>query len=209
MKNYLKKKRFYIFLICLISFLILAILILKNGVLDIDTKFYDFIKNTFISEKFTPYIKILTNLGGPVVLLIVSIIIMFFIKNKRINIAIIVNLISVFLLNQLLKIIIQRSRPNSINWLVIESGYSFPSGHAMVSMGYYGFLIYLVYTRINKKYKWIIISLISLIILFIGISRIYLGVHFLSDILGGFLGAIMYLIVFVFCYNKYINSTKS
>ncbi len=70
-------------------------------------------------------------------------------------------------------------------------------------MAYYGFLIYLVYTNFkNKKYKWLLISLLAIIILFIGTSRIYLGVHYLSDVLGGFLFAIVYLIIYIYFYNK-------
>ena len=209
MKKYLKKKRFYIVLFCIIAFLVITIFILKNGVLGIDNKSYEFIKNNLISDNLTPYIKFFTNLGGALVLIGISIIIMFVIKNKKISMAILINLISVFLLNQLMKIIFQRERPDRLQWLVNEFGYSFPSGHAMVSMAYYGFLIYLVYTHINKKYKWILISILSLIIILVGISRIYLGVHYLSDILAGFLVSMAYLIIFIFCYNKFVNSTKS
>lgn len=208
MRNYLKKKRFYIFLICLVCFLTLIIFILKKGVLDIDNKSYELIKDYLICDNLTPYVKLFTNLGGALVLVFISFVMMFFLKDKRVIIAIFVNLLTVFILNQLIKIIVHRLRPNSIEWLVTEAGYSFPSGHAMVSMGYFGFLIYLAYTRINKKYKWIIISLLSIVILLIGISRVYLGVHYLSDILGGFLGAIIYLIIFVECFNKYVNSNN-
>ena len=209
MRKYLKKKRFYIILFCLIGFLAITIFVLKKGILNIDNKSYEFINNNIINDNLTPIVKIFTNLGGALVLIGMSLIIMFIIKDKKISMAILINLISVFLLNQLMKLIFQRSRPDRLHWLINEIGYSFPSGHAMISMAYYGFLIYLVYTHINKKYKWILIILLSVIIILVGLSRIYLGVHYLSDILAGFLVSIAYLIIFVFCYNKYINSTKS
>ena len=208
MKRYLKKKRFYIILVSLIILLILTILVLKKGVLNIDSNSYNFIKNNFINDSLTPYIKIFTNLGGALILIIMSILIMFFIKDKKVSIAIIVNLVIVFLLNQGLKLIFQRARPDNVNWLVDEIGYSFPSGHAMVSMAFYGFLIYLTYKLINKKYKWFLIVLLSIIIIFVGISRIYLGVHYLSDILAGFLISLVYLIIFVSLYNRVINSKR-
>ena len=67
----------------------------------------------------------------------------------------------------------------------------------MVSMAFYGFLIYLIYKNVKNKYlKWISITILSLLITLIGISRIYLGVHYTSDVLGGFLISISYLIVF-------------
>ena len=89
-------------------------------------------------------------------------------------------------------------RPRPIEFRIIdENGYSFPSGHSMVSAAFYGFLIYLIYKNIKNKYlKWGLITILSLLIIFIGISRIYLGVHYTSDVLAGFLISISYLIIF-------------
>lgn len=206
MKKVLKKKRFYLLLLCLFLFLLIAILILKNGVLNIDTNSYDFFKKNLINESLTPYIKLFTNLGGALLLVLFTLIITFFIKNKKISLAIILNLIIIFLINEGLKIIFGRVRPDTINWLVNERGYSFPSGHSAVSMAYYGFLIYLVYTNFkNNKCKWLLIFILSFIILFIGFSRIYLGVHYLSDVLGGFIFSIFYLVIFIYFYNKFVE----
>lgn len=206
MKKYLKKKRFYFLLCSLIIFLLLMILVLKNGVLNIDVNFYEFMKDNIIKDNYTQYVKILTNLGGSLVLILFSFILIFFVHNKKIVIAIIFNLIMAFLLNELLKIIFRRPRPDSILWLENVQGYSFPSGHSMVSMAYYGFLIYLFYIS-NYKYRWLLISLLVVIILLIGLSRVYLGVHYLSDVLSGFVVSIIYLVCFITVYEKYINST--
>lgn len=206
MKKILKKKRFYILLVCLSLFLLITILVLKNGVLDIDKNSYDYIKNNLINDSLTPYIIFFTNLGGAMVLVGVSLMIAAIIQNKKISIAIIANLLLAVILNFISKIIFQRERPSVSNWLVNEMGYSFPSGHSAVSMAFYGFLIYLVYTKFkNSTYKWLIISLLAIIILFVGVSRIYLGVHYLSDVLGGFLFSIIYLIIFVYFYNKVVK----
>ena len=68
----------------------------------------------------------------------------------------------------------------------------------MISMAFYGFLIYLIYKNIKNKYlKTTLIIILSLLIIAIGISRIYLGVHYLSDVIGGFLISIFYLIVYI------------
>ena len=82
MKEYLKEKRLYIILICLFFFLLLAILVLKNGVLDIDRNSYVFIKENLINDNLTTIIKLFTYLGGAVILIIISLMIALFVKDN-------------------------------------------------------------------------------------------------------------------------------
>ena len=110
---------------------------------------------------------------------------------------IMLNLTIVYLLNVLIKIVIARPRPDMLR-LVYETGYSFPSGHAMVATGFYGFLIYITNKKIqNKNARRLITLLLVLLIVLIGISRIYLGVHYATDIIGAFIIGIIYLIIFI------------
>lgn len=75
----------------------------------------------------------------------------------------------------------------------------------MVSLSFYGLLIYFIYKYFkNKKLKIFLITLLSLIIVLIGISRVYLGVHFVSDVISGFLLSLSYLIIFIKVINKFI-----
>ena len=75
----------------------------------------------------------------------------------------------------------------------------------MISMAFYGYIIYLIYKYVKNKYiKWISIVLLSILICSIGISRIYLGVHYTSDVLGGFLISLSYLIVYTLIVNRYL-----
>ena len=89
-----------------------------------------------------------------------------------------------------------RGRPLDIN-LIEETGYSFPSGHTLTAMAFYGFIIYLIYvSKICKRSKIIFITLLSLLILVVGVSRVYLGVHYFTDILGGFTFSLSFLIIY-------------
>ena len=75
----------------------------------------------------------------------------------------------------------------------------------MISMAFYGFLIYLSIKYLkNKKLKIILLTLLSVLIIFIGISRIYLGVHYTSDVLAGFMISLCYLIIYTSLVKKYI-----
>ncbi len=99
------------------------------------------------------------------------------------------------LLNLLLKSFFERERPN-VNRMIEADGFSFPSGHSMGSMTYYGFLIYLILRSKRKplsKTGWGI--LFCLVILLIGTSRIYLGVHYPSDVLAGYLAGGVWLVL--------------
>lgn len=98
--------------------------------------------------------------------------------------------------NMALKRFIDRARPG-IEHLVSVETLSYPSGHAMSAMAFFGFLIYLISKlRINKVIKYTLMVLFAFLILSIGISRIYLGVHFPSDIAGGFIAGFIWV---VFC----------
>lgn len=192
-----KNLKWFIVFICLI--LVIGILedVLEDEILKLDIYGYDLVSKFLISDFVTPIAKNITHLGGAIFLITLSLILLLIIKNKKIGILIWLNLGISVLLNQALKFIIQRPRPTEFR-IINESGYSFPSGHSMISAAFYGFLIYLIYKNVKNKYlKWSLITLLSLVILTIGISRIYLGVHYTSDVIAGFLISISYLIIFI------------
>ena len=124
------------------------------------------------------------------------------IKNKKIGTSICLNLVLITLLNLLLKNIIERPRPVGYR-IIDETGYSFPSGHSMVSMAFYGLIIYFIWKNVkNKKIRNLFCVLLGMLIILIGISRIYLGVHYASDVIGGFVISITYLILFTTIYKN-------
>ena len=184
-------------IVCLIGFLILAENIFEKEMELLDNSGYHLVSHYLILESFTPIAIFITNLGGTFFSIALTVILFIVIKNKKVPLTIFINLCCAIILNILLKNIVQRPRPIGFR-LIEETGYSFPSGHSMVSMAFYGYLIYLIYKNVKNKYwKWLGIIGLSILIIAIGVSRIYLGVHYTSDVIAGFLVSIAYLIVFI------------
>jgi undecaprenyl-diphosphatase len=99
------------------------------------------------------------------------------------------------LLNVFLKNYFQRARPDESLWLGSASGFSFPSGHSMGAMLFFGGLAYVLYFTFERKLleRFAAVAACVLAILVIGASRIYLNVHYLSDVVAGFLGGLFWI----------------
>ncbi|WP_179376789.1 phosphatase PAP2 family protein [Winogradskyella wichelsiae] len=175
-----------------------------NALAEFDTIITDYIL-TYRAPSLTQYFIYITNIGDVFGYLIVFILsnlafLMIF-KNWKYVIQLSVVLVLALSSNLILKRIINRSRPELEHLVTVET-LSYPSGHAMTAMAFYGFLIYLFYTfRINPILKIGIIILLTFLILSIGISRIYLGVHFPSDIVGGFIAGFIWVILCALIFN--------
>lgn len=196
----MKKFRIIIVCLCLLLFSVILFSVCKYGVLDIDNNVYNFISKNIMNDTLSSILKVVTHLGGVAFIVLLGVLCFMFCKKNRWFITF--DLVGCTVINQTIKHIVRRPRPNVLR-LVEESGYSFPSGHSMISVAFYGLVIYFVYKNINNKYlKWALISLLSLLILTIGFSRIYVGVHYFTDVVGGFFLALAYLIVYIYIYNK-------
>lgn len=100
-------------------------------------------------------------------------------------------------IDQLLKVLVRRPRPQGYR-LVEAPGLSFPSGHSMAAMAFYGYGIWLVQGGAGGLSSNVFaVMALACVILAVGVSRIYLGVHYASDVLGGFCLALAWLILFV------------
>lgn len=191
-----KNIKWVIVLICISIFVYLMQAVWGSRVLPIDTSGYGFMSKHFISNSLTPVMRLITQFGGTILMIVWALASLVLIKNKRIAISVVSNLVLIALLNNILKLIVRRARPTGFR-LIAETGYSFPSGHSMVSMAFYGYLTYLIYKNVrNKKLRWTLITCFSLLILIIGMSRIYLGVHYTSDVFAGFLFSLGYLVIY-------------
>ncbi len=168
----------------------------------------DLIVNNFVSNDLQePFLlnlmKVMSFFASSGFLIVISILMLIFMRNKY-SVYLVYNLVAAVMLNTIFKLIIQRDRPT--NMLVTEQGYSFPSGHAMVATIFYGIIIYFIYSsKLNRIYKIIYITILSILILLISFSRIYLSVHYLSDVYVGILIGVIYVSIFVGIKNKNIK----
>ncbi len=103
------------------------------------------------------------------------------------------------LLNLILKNVFLRPRPDFPGAYLQDTGFSFPSGHAMISIVFYGAVAYLLFIALKSwRYKVLSVLVMVIIAAMVGFSRLYLGVHYLSDILGGWSAGGLWLVVCVF-----------
>lgn len=189
----MKKKKLIVVLILSFLFIVNSFLVVFDKTVLFDNKVYSFLKS-FECVFLDNYFIFITKFGNPLLAILLVAFFVVFIRNKHSLMILIVSIFS-FISNTFFKYLFQRERPSVVK-MIEQGGYSYPSGHAMISVAIYGYLLYVVLRRVRDKYLRIILSsLLILLILSIGISRIYLGVHYASDILGGFLLAIVELIL--------------
>lgn len=174
-----------ILVILLTLFIINTILVLTKQTVKLDDIIYKVIIG-FRNNSLDNYFKIITKFGNTETIIILLIIMMIVLPKKQKK-QLLCSTIGATLINYLVKNIIRRKRPNHLR-LIKQGGYSYPSGHAMISIAVYGYLLYqVIYNIKNRKIKYPLILVLLIIIVSIGISRIYLGVHYPSDIIGGYL----------------------
>ena len=168
----------------------------SGEIMRLDTLAYQVFVETLRSDALTPFMEAFTSLASVVVLAVMTAVIAALAPGKAPGWCVAVNLVCVVVLNTVLKVIVQRPRPAGFR-LISESGYSFPSGHSMVAMAFFGLLIWMVWRyhrRDVMRVVWCVCF--GLVIAMVGISRIYLGVHYASDVLAGFCVSLIWLIFY-------------
>ena len=200
MKGNMDKK--YILLIFLIIFFIIdTIFVVTGNTVGFDMAIYNAVRS-INNSFFDIYFKFTTSFCDPIVIILLLVVLFINLPKKYpINCCLLVG--SGWVTNFIIKNIIRRDRPNVLR-LVKESGYSYPSAHAMTSVILYGYLIYLINKKIsNKKLRISLEILLGVLIFSICISRIYVGVHFASDILGGMVLGLAVIILMISLNKKY------
>ena len=206
----MKNKKYYIPFTLLVLFIINSILVINNKYVSIDDSVHNFIIR-FASEMTTKFMKIFTFLGSTpfiTLLCVLVFVILLYKKQKEYAYKCAGILVISTLINNIVKVIVRRPRPEYIT--VVENTFSYPSGHTMASVTLYGFLIYFILkSKISKTYKIVFSIVLGIIPVLVGISRIYLGAHYFSDVFGGVLLSIMLLSSIDIIYDKTLNRKKS
>jgi membrane-associated phospholipid phosphatase len=146
----------------------------------------------------TEIMRFITTLGSALILIIIAALAfgyLWIINHKKWDAyLLVIALAGASFMNWILKLGFHRSRPAAPS-LALVAGYSFPSGHAMTSLVFYGMLAYLIWLNFRRGILvYLTVSLLILLILAIGTSRIYLGVHYPSDVLAGYAAGGFWLI---------------
>lgn len=191
-----QSRRAMLVLVAVLVFTWLLFEIKTDDIMRMDAAAHSLVVMHIRAAWLTPIMQSISDLAHPVVLVVMLLVIEVFAPGRRPGLCAAVNLVLATLLNLLLKTLIQRPRPEGYR-LVAESGFSFPSGHSMVAMAFYGLLIWIVW-RYEKDSLVRRLGVIGfgLVIVLVGLSRIYLGVHYASDVLAGFCASIAWLGVY-------------
>ena len=184
-KKILKENYLYLIIIILliITFLIIKNTNIYNKIVDIDYTVIEFIGN-HVDKRLTAVFNSLTNFGDWYIPTIIIVCILLFIKNKWYFTLITGSYTISGLVVLISKLLVRRPRP-LVALIDIPKSYSFPSGHTLTSILFYMVLWYLLTKNTNRFNKAVFFSLFILLAILVGFSRIYLGVHFFSDVIGG------------------------
>lgn len=199
----MRKFKWGILLLCLAAFVVLAVFLEAMGPADI------FVYRQLIrleSTAATFIFHCITSMASPLVLLVICFALVWKGGHPELRVPLMLNLVLSVTLNLALKSFFERTRPMDALILAQESGYSFPSGHTMAATCFYGFIVLLLLRqRPLQLWQRLLAAALSAMVLLVGISRIYLGVHYFSDVLAGFLVSIAYLIAYSSLVNAYLR----
>ena len=200
-----------VFVLCLWGLFIVADMIFEDKNFSFDERVFTLIK-PWVSPLHTSIMQVITFIGSQNFLLPANLILIgfyLFFKNNRsmaykIATISITSVVAMFLM----KFFLQRERP-LVPLIAKVHGYSFPSGHTFTSVTFYGIIAYIIYKNVKSKIlKWVLIGACIILIFFVGFSRVYLRLHYASDVIAAFcLGLIWLLLAKWFLVKTEENTT--
>ncbi len=207
MKRIMKFIRENIFILVSIIIFILFCVYSKNHfsyqIMRIDEKVQTFFIEKMINPSNNELMKNVTLLGSTFGIIGVFLFSLIIFRNRIKSILLTLNLGFIGILTFILKNSFKRIRPVS-SIITNPTSFSFPSGHTLFAVGFYGLIIYFIWqTHAPKFTKYLLTFIISMVIIFIGISRIYLNVHYFSDVIGGAVLGILSVILFINIYRNW------
>ena len=187
-----------VFILCLWGLFIVADMIFEEKDFSFDEKVFVAIK-PWISPLNTSIIQVITFIGSQNFLLPANLLLiayyLFFKRNKTRAYKIATISITSVAVMFLMKFFLQRERP-LVPLIAKVHGYSFPSGHTFTSVTFYGIIAYIIYKNVKSTFlKWTLIVACILLILLVGFSRVYLRLHYASDVIAAFCLGLIWLLL--------------
>jgi membrane-associated phospholipid phosphatase len=200
-----------LFVVALTAFVYITRRVFVLNKTKLDNAVFNYLR-THVSERNNSIMEVFTFLGTHQFLIPANLsLIAYFLfikKHKWHSIKIPAIALSSLGLMFLLKGLFDRERP-TVPLLFEAKGLSFPSGHALMSVTFYGLLVYMVFKTVkNPALKWTLISLLVLLIIIIGSSRVYLRVHYATDVIAGYCIGFLWLVFTVWLLNKIEKQSK-
>ena len=170
--------------------------VLAETVMDEETTRIDYGVLAALREVQSPALDrlayVISALGAEVLAVLMVVLLILFGWQRRWGavVGLLVTVIGAQMLNNVLKDWFHRTRPAPLESLIPAQAFSFPSGHAMVAAAFYLFIGYLAWQILKGRTRIIGAAFLVLIALLIGLSRLYLGVHYLTDVVAGYIAGV-------------------
>ncbi|MCM3734803.1 phosphatase PAP2 family protein [Bacillus cytotoxicus] len=205
----MKKKLHMYELVCavllLCVFSIIAWRVYSGGVTAVD-EYVKGLVTEIQTESSLTFFRYVTKLGSAIGIVFVLAVSLFFLAKKRYYVAMVIYpllILCTHFINKGIKAIVKRDRP-TINEALDALGYSFPSGHAMLSIVTYGFLAYIIAANVKSAAAKCFVTTLAIVLIFlIGLSRIILSVHYPTDVLAGYCMSGVLLIIAIYLHRFY------
>lgn len=195
-----ENRRLVVCAVCLLVFLVLLNRVLAGEILTLDRAAIALMVGHVRAAWLTPIMEVISFMVTPIPLIACLFAISLGARARGVRgvgAPCAVNLVGSTVLNQVLKFIIQRPRPDVSLRLVDIGGFSFPSGHSMAAMAFFGLLVWLVWHRVRgPRLRTGLCALLCIAIVAVGFSRVYLGVHYASDVIAGLCASLIWLAVY-------------